>query len=269
MVKILSVDDRPIAKLPYRFASKEREVSIGSLDILTGVVDCLPKDLDCLVVTSDLQARENSGDRLLGEVVPEVLENIFLQLCLKPVNAGVILAGDFYTTQDLSTRGGLGDVRSVWCAFDSKFKWVTGVAGNHDSFGDSKTAALQFRKTPNINLLDGDSARVDDFLICGIGGIIGNASKPMRRSDIEFTKLLKQLLENRPDIFISHLGPNVSNMKLNGDASIRRELARYKHPLLYICGHNHWKNQAFAQLSKHVQILNVDMRVVVLQRESD
>ncbi|MEZ6040302.1 MAG: hypothetical protein R3C20_07335 [Planctomycetaceae bacterium] len=66
---------------------------------------------------------------------------------------GVILAGDFYTVPNLDKRGGSGDVTSVWQAFARQFKWVVGVAGNHDIFGNSEAPAQ--RISANSHYLDG------------------------------------------------------------------------------------------------------------------
>ncbi len=47
---------------------------------------------------------------------------------------GVLLAGDFYTNPDLKRRGSAGDLEDLWIGFDERFRWVAGVASNHDLF---------------------------------------------------------------------------------------------------------------------------------------
>lgn len=116
------------------------------LPIHLATVDRLPEGVSALVVTGDLQGRERFEDapgdgdglRLLGEALPKrLVEEVFPLLGIAATDrVGLLLAGDFYTVPALDKRGGTGDVTAVWYAFAECFKWVAGVPGNHDLFGD-------------------------------------------------------------------------------------------------------------------------------------
>ncbi len=118
--------------------------------------------------------------RLLGHLVAEELEILAEQGKIPPLKTtGIILAGDFYAKID--KRGGVGDVREVWQAFSSRFRWVAGVGGNHDSFGKTPENIIEFQNEQGIHYLDGNTISVDDIRIAGISGIIGKSNKPFRR----------------------------------------------------------------------------------------
>ena len=161
---------RVVASLDYLDAAPRGGVERERLDVLLIDVAGLPPDLDALVACSDLQGREvvaSGTGRLLGEIVPEwpgaLAASGRLPACER---TGALLAGDLYVVPDLSHRGGLGDVRPVWRAFADRFRWVAGVAGNHDAFGGDD-AFLDFCASPRVHWLDGDAARLDGLLVAG------------------------------------------------------------------------------------------------------
>lgn len=230
----------------------------------------LPDGLSALVVTADLQGRERfheSGGRpirLLGEVVPqrlidEVLPNLGHS---DPSNVGVILAGDFYTVPALDKRGGTGDVTSVWNAFGRDFAWVAGVAGNHDLFGPNReTRPSAFAS--HMHFLDEDIRTIDGLTLAGLGGIIGNPTKPQRRTEERYLAALSQLLAARPHVLILHDGPEGTEQGQPGNSRMN-ELLVMEPPGLVIRGHAHW-SEPFSTTGTGLQILNVDARIVIIE----
>ncbi|MCD4652393.1 hypothetical protein K8T06_00480 [bacterium] len=121
----------------------------------------------------------------------------------------------------MDRRGGKGDVIDIWYSFRNYFKWVTGVAGNHDRFGSELSDLTEFLMELHINYLDGDPKFVDSIKIGGIGCVIGNPTKPFRRRESDFTGCINQLVSNGIDILILHEGPDVPDKNLPGSPAIR------------------------------------------------
>ncbi len=267
-MKILSIAEQPSRCLPFLNAGKGpggfyREI----LPVQTGLVDQLPEGLDAVIATADLQGREafdTAGGRplrLLGEVLPRILANEILpELKLDPQRSGVILAGDLYTVPALDRRGGSGDVTSVWQAFGREFQWVTGVAGNHDTFGETCRPAA--RMGGNIHYLDDDEVSLSGLRIAGIGGIVGNPRRPQRKTDQQFRACLERRIHDFLDILVLHDGPGVPKQGLKGSALIEMTVDVIP-PRLIIRGHAHWQSP-LARLPKGTDVLNVDGRVVIL-----
>ena len=67
------------------------------------------------------------------------------------------------------------------------------------------------------------------------------------------------------DLLILHDGPNVAGTHMPGWPSVRRILEAAP-PALVIRGHDHWDDPV-ATLINGTQVLNVEGRVVVLQRQ--
>ncbi|WP_017317423.1 metallophosphoesterase family protein [Mastigocladopsis repens] len=261
---ITSISNRPIHQIPYLTHSPNSAGIVNRvLPILLAKVDSLPEGLEAIIATSDLQGIDPKNHRLLGHRVSEELENLAESGKIPPLQTtGVILAGDLYAQID--KRGGVGDVREVWQAFSRRFRWVAGVGGNHDSFGRTPQEIQAFQNGQGIHYLDGDLTCVDGIRIAGISGIIGKKTKPFRRAEEDFRKLVRELLNELPDILILHEGPNDVQARLMGNESIRSELTQGSN-LLVICGHSHWRVPMTA-MPKGVQVLNVDSRVVVMHR---
>ena len=92
------------------------------------------------------------------------------------------------------------------------------MAGNHDRFpSDWPTAG-------NIHLLDGNMVTIDGIRLAGLGGIIGNPRKPMRRSAETYRRELQRLLAGSTDILILHEGPDVPQQGFIGSELIREQL---------------------------------------------
>lgn len=242
------------------------------LPIHLAKVDRLPDDVSALVVTGDLQGRErfqdtpaeSDGPRLLGEALPKrLVEEVFPLLQIAATDGvGVLLAGDFYTVPALDKRGGSGDVTSVWHAFAECFDWVVGVPGNHDLFGDRPEQRPRFPSY--MQFLDGDVAHVGGLRIAGLGGIIGNSRKPHRRSEEDYLDALQSLLDQRPDVLLTHDGPDGTEQAQRGMSRVREMLLEAGAGLV-VRGHAHWK-QPLAEYTSGLQVLNVDARVVILRR---
>ncbi len=263
MVKILQIDRHPIHEISMLCASTKKGGTIERiLPVYLATVDRLPSNLAAIIITSDLQGIDPKINRLIGHRVAEELEKLADNYHLIPnsLQTGVIIAGDLYAT--LKHLGGLGDVRSVWQDFRCRFRWVAGIAGNHDSFGTTPAEFDEFTKTSNLHYLDGRMVRVDEIDLAGISGIIGSKEKPFRRPEKVYRELIGNLLKQFPDILILHQGPSDPDRKLCGNDSIRSELIDNE-SVLTICGHVFWK-EPLTTLPRGGQILNVDGRVVIL-----
>jgi 3',5'-cyclic-AMP phosphodiesterase len=263
---ITAIADRPIHQIPYiTYAPNGVGIVHRVLPVLLAKVNSLPNELDAIIATSDLQGIDPRNPRLLGHLVSEQLENL-AELGKIPSlqKTGIILAGDLYA--QINRRGGVGDVREVWQAFSRRFRWVAGVGGNHDSFGRTLQEIQAFQNRRGINYLDGEITCLDGIRIAGISGIIGKKTKPFRRAEEDFRKVIQELLNQSPDILILHEGPNDAQARLMGNESIRNELTQGSN-LLVICGHSHWRVPMTA-MPQGVQVLNVDSRVVVMVRDN-
>jgi len=211
-MKIKSIEKIPIHEIVYQSVNLGREVVCSSLPLLRAIIDKMPEGLKAIVATSDLQGREltikdDGKIRLLGEVLAEEILVLSPKgLLPHPSCIGVILAGDFFSRPLLDRRGGYGDVRPVWLMFHDNFRWVTGVAGNHDLFSElpSEPDFKAFVKELGENFLDETIVELDDLRIAGLSGIIGNPLKPFRRDEATFVKTIDNLIIQEPDIFIMH-----------------------------------------------------------------
>lgn len=267
----VQVETTPIDYYPYwivpqggdRDSEGNRKTEKVSLEILKGVFSSEHLDLDALVVTSDLQGmvRENEDEYLLGEQLPNFLRLLFEvelpQIRLSEI--GVLLCGDLFAT--LKKRGGLGDVKDVWRKFKEHYKWVSGVAGNHDDFGD-KPDFEAFKREKGIYYLNREIRKVDKIEIGGISGIIGALDKPNRLTEVDFLQTLKKILLKQPEMIVLHQGPGFPTLGLEGEIKIRAVIENSP-PNLIFCGHCHWENP-LVSLENGTQILNVDKRVVIL-----
>ncbi len=247
--------------------------ALGSIAVLSAAVEDLPEGLAGLVVTSDLQMVDSASKpvgkrRFLGEAVAQELRQRSDAGDLPGFESlGAILAGDFYVNPTLETRGGIGDVMGVWEAFDEAFGWVTGVAGNHDSFG-GRTQRPPELLQGTARLLDGDVVELGGVRIGGVSGIVGSSGKPWRKAQDVYLSALKDVLEQAPDIVVLHESPLSPSRKHRGKgkSSLTRtilEHASATHPPLVVSGHVGWKEPMYA-VKDGPQFLNVEERVVIL-----
>lgn len=268
-MQIISISHSPIHQIPYlTAASGGVGVIARNLPILSAEVDSLPNNLEAIIVTSDLQGVDPKNQQLLAYLLLEELE-ILAEIGKIPSlkNTGMIFAGDLYA--EVNRRGGVvGDVREIWLAFNRRFRWVAGVAGNHDSFGSTPLEMQIFQQTRNIYYLDGEMKINGALSLAGISGIIGKKGKPFRRTEKEFLRTIRELLKRSPDILILHEGPNDPQGNLVGQESIRRELETINltNNLLAICGHSYWKVPMIV-LENGIQVIKADGRVIVIQAQ--
>lgn len=235
----------------------------------SGVVDSLPCGVAALFACSDLQGLGMPGGngqapQLLGEVLAQDLSLLADLNEVPPAGQiGVLLLGDFYATPTPTERGQSGNVQSVWHAFAERFRWVVGVAGNHDVFADGLGQQADHTSGKQC-LLDGNVITLDDLRIAGVSGIIGDPKKGRlwRRSEADFLWALGSVLKAGPDLLLLHQSPQLDQPNLLGHPAITPFLRTHPN-LLTLCGHGHWPFP-LVTLPIGGQILNVDARGVLL-----
>ena len=270
-MRIIDIDPVPVAEIAYARASRAGCAEHVLLDFLAVRVDRLPDGLDAIIVTADLQGYgtdSRSHSRLLGEAVAGKAAELAADGRIGPSeNVGVLLAGDYWADPDLTSRGGVGDVREVWSAFGGRFRWVCGVAGNHDQFtaapGNAPfalAAKRQFAQETGFHALDDDFIQLGALRIAGVGGVIGNPAKPFRRSRERFAEALTRLIRLQPDLLVCHEGFNSHG--LDEDPEVEASLMGAK-DLVVVHGHRH--GEPGGTLRTGQQVLNCCERVLVLR----
>jgi len=267
MLRVSSLAKAPVHRLRYLNAGKRGGAEPARLDVQQAQLTGLPDSgIEALLVASDLQGRSPSfggESRLLGEALAEELEQ-FAVADLVPAldRIGVILCGDLYSVPEANKRGGHGDVSDVWYAFADRFRWVAGVAGNHDGFGSDK-ARRRLGDVANVHLLDGDCVDVDGLRLGGVGYISGDPAKRGRRDEDDQLAAVEMVLEQCLDILILHEGPRGGDGQ-RGNARIRHLVERAPAHLV-ACGHVHWPEPLATVGSS--QCLNADSRAILLRRK--
>lgn len=223
------------------------------LEFLTFRVEGLPDGVDSIVATADLQGRDRPGGCLLGQWVAEELEAM-AELRIIPPPSAILLAGDFFDHLECSKRGSSGEVGPVWCAFADRFPEVVGVHGNHD---------ILEAVPEGTAVLDGQVEEVAGLRIGGICGIMGRTTKPQRRDRTEYLSLYEKILDQDPQIILSHCGPDDPISGRIGEPDVRELLERAGNSLV-IFGHSHWQ-EPIAEFGGN-QVLCVDARVAILTR---
>lgn len=265
-MRVLEIDREPFHVLEYLDAAPRGGTQLRRLELLRGRAEGMPAELDALLVCSDLQGRARAGDgqlRLLGEALAVEYAVLAELEQVPPAEfTGVVLAGDLFAAPGADRMGATGDVREVWRAFAGGFRWVAGVAGNHDLFGGPQERD-RFCREPGVHLLDGNTVELDGLRIAGVGGICGNADKPNRRSVESFLAAVRQRLVGRPDVLVLHEGPEGGAPGLRGNPELAAALGGGR--ALVIFGHVHW-DRPLVTLAAGPQLLNVDARAVLLER---
>lgn len=259
---VVNIERELLGELRYLNASSNGKPEVVRLPIARGTIapaSPVSEELDAIIVCSDLQGvvpdpRTRLSDPL-GVALARHLAELSAEGVIPPAaRTGVILAGDLYSDPAAKKRGGFGCVAKVWEAFADNFAWVTGVAGNHDD-----TTAIS--PLLNLHVLDGSIVELDGLRIGGVGGIIGNSGKKMRRPATEFLALMDRVIDQQLDVLVLHEGPHGDDGQ-RGNEEIRATVEAGGVGLT-VCGHCHWE----LPLASHAagQILNVDARCVVLQ----
>lgn len=262
-LRVQHLQPEPLHTMPYRSAAPGGRGSVPmTLPVFEAKATGLPEALDALVLTSDLQgiAVTSAGPLLLGEALAEELLVLCESGLLPPASrVGVLLAGDLFSSPRADTRGASGDVRVVWRAFANRFRWVAGVAGNHDHFGTpDELRALKAR----VHLLDVDQVSLDGLVVGGVSGIIGKPGKLNRKVEKDFCRGI-QVAARGSDVLVLHEPPVGPAPDQIGKAEVRDALLASEARFV-VCGHAHWHTM-LAEIGE-VQVLNVDGRVVVLRR---
>lgn len=265
---IESIEQAPFHEIAYENVSSSKQVVVVSLPVVRARVDELPSGVDAIVVASDLQGLSlnsgiEDGRKLLGEVLAEELVVLSGLGKLPPRDRiGVVLAGDLFARLD--RRGGHGDVRDVWRAFSSNFRWVAGVAGNHDLFSEmpSEPEFKAFVAEPSIHFLDERVVSLDGLMLGGVSGIIGNPRKPFRRDEASFVRAIRNVLNENPDVFVMHQDLDAVALEKDLETHISESI-RSSAPGLVIHGHRA-SDEPLRVLPNGLQVLNVNARVVLL-----
>jgi Icc-related predicted phosphoesterase len=269
-VKIIEISEIAIENYPYWIVKKggidkngNQTIQEVDLPIFLGKIAHLGENLDAIIATSDLQGIVKHDDKeyLLGEKLPEFL-SIYLELEFPKLDKnriGILLCGDLYA--NLEKRGVGGNVQNIWREFNKYFKWVVGVAGNHDDFGNIHEFNA-FRNEQNIYYLHKDIQKIDRLNFGGISGIIGRSDKPQRVEEKEYLMSLKKMLLKQPSSILLHQSPDVKAEDLEGNEAIRKVIESSPQNLIF-CGHSHW-NKQLVVLENGTQIVNLDGKVLVL-----
>lgn len=264
-MRITELDSQPIHSLRH-LTAVGAGVQEVALPFLRASVAGLPDNIDALLATSDLQGRAFDG-RLLGVAVAEELAHLADRGQVPPGDrCGVLLAGDLYSASP-PRRGASGDVRAVWQVFANWARWVCGVAGNHDLFSDKPDAPAlaAFRHQSGGGLLDAETTERDGLRIAGLSGIIGRPGRPWRRSEAHFIEAFAGLVAAEPDILLCHEGPGRAGREQGGVPMLDELLVSARREILCVRGHMFWQEALLAGDGPR-QVLNVDSRVVILQR---
>lgn len=272
LLQLLHVERRPALQIEsFSAAPGGGQTMHRPVPVLVAPTTGLPEGVDCVYITSDLQGRERADvavhqRRLTGLAVAETLARQAEAVGLPhPDRSGVVLAGDLFAYADLRRRGGLGDVQEVWRAFGERFRWVVGVAGNHDTFEGRADVTDALEGVSRCAVLDGAWVQRDGLRLGGVSGVIGAAGKPWRRDPAHFERLCRALPPDL-DVLIFHQGPDIPREDLPGHELARQVLRAHRLTApLVVCGHVHWR-EPLATLPHGQQVLNVDARVVALVR---
>ncbi len=229
-------------------------------------------DLDALLILADLQCYDRidvpEADRtLMSHVVcREIAALGAAGLLPAPDRTGVLLAGDLYAIPSVTERGGTGDVDALWHAFADAFRWVAGVAGNHDLFRGEARFPTDLLHRDNVHPLDGDVVNVDGLTVGGISGIPGKPRKPWRYDERMWAERADRVFADPLDILLLHQGPKGAARGCRGELVVNQTLESARHtPHVVAFGHCQWP--IVLEDRDEMQWLNVDSRVVVLLRE--
>jgi hypothetical protein len=220
-MQFLGTADVPAFSVVYRSAAHGRGATSVTLPVERVFLDGMPAGLSALLVTSDLQGWSSNGDGqvLLGVAMAEAMAAYCASRGIARSEVGVLLAGDLFAIDDVTQRGGVGDVRPVWRAFGEKAAFVVGVAGNHDAFGRDASDLDAFSREPGLSLLDVGTAGLPSHVdrgglrIAGVSGIVGNPIRPWRKEPDAFIDAVATAIGTTPDILLLHQNPALPGVR--------------------------------------------------------
>lgn len=211
MLRILTHTRQLVGELPYRDRLRDGTVGYKRVPILRFEVEGLPRAVDALLITSDLQG---SGGPEATPVLPlEALVPLLGELAeagLIPTldRTVAVLAGDFWARLDSSKRGGMGDVRDAIRRVRDACLAMTVVLGNHDRVGDEPADLTAFGREKGIALAEGRKRDLHGITVHGVDGVIGDPlRRPFRRTHAEFLTAVRHAVRARPNIVLLHQGP--------------------------------------------------------------
>lgn len=232
-MEFLGTGDGPAFSVVYRAAAHGRGAIDVTLPVERVFVGHLPDELDGLLVTSDLQGWSPTarGPVLLGIALAEALGDYLAARGLARERVGVLLAGDLFAIDDVTQRGGVGDVRPVWRAFGARAGFVAGVAGNHDAFGRDPGDLRAFAQEPGLSLLDvGTPGLPTQVLrrglsIAGVSGIVGNTARAWRKDPDAYLEAVATAIAQQPDVLLLHQNPALPGVRRDEQTRLTQLLA--------------------------------------------
>ncbi len=232
-MEVLGTADVPLFSVAYRSAAHGRGTVDVNLDVQRVYVSGLPASLTGMLVTSDLQGWSSSakGPVLLGMALAAALGKHCQANGIASERVGVLLAGDLFAIDDVSQRGGVGDVREVWRAFAAHASFVAGVAGNHDAFGRTPADVVEFSADPATTLLDVGTLGLETHVerhglrIAGVSGIVGNANRPWRKEPDAFVDAVASAMATEPHIMLLHQNPALPGVRRDEQTRLTQLLA--------------------------------------------
>jgi len=101
----------------------------------------------------------------------------------------------------MRTRGGYGDVRSVWDAFADRFGHALGVPGNHDLFQDESIGVPRLDTLrDDVTLFDAAVVEWGGMRIGSVSGCFGNPKRPLRFDATGQLDRVMSVLTGKPDL---------------------------------------------------------------------
>jgi hypothetical protein len=245
----------------YHAVSHGGGVHEGRLPLQVAQVEgLLPPALAGVLALGDLEAMV--GERPLGVAVAEAAETWAREGWLPaPERVGVLLTGDLHGDPSLTTRGVPGDVRPVWEAFGGRFRWVAGVAGNHDRFGGEAGRKACF-EAPGLHDLDAGPVVLDGLRLAGLGGIADPRPFPEHHAPEAYAARARAALASEPAILVAHASPRGRGKRFPGCEVLAAALVEAGEALV-VCGHKHWDRPVTTHAGGGA-VLNVDRRAVLL-----
>ena len=255
-MKITKIDNNPFHSMPYR-SSGRNEIRYNRLPFYFAYTNSLPKGVNSIVVTSDLQGRDiKDSDKLLGESFIDEI-TILEELNIIPQSPIILSCGDLYDRPELNKLGATGDVTPVLNRFSSHFSNVIAVHGNHDIINKNELHS-------EVIVLDGNVVNKLGIRVSGVCGITGKPKKNQRKTKEDFLNTLKKACNHNSDIIMLHQSPKGTLSDQIGNEETADLLSKMGSSLI-VSGHCYWEN-SLTTIGKN-QVLNTDSKVYVIREE--